>query len=54
VAPDGRPWLALERVDGAPITAFADAGRLAVDERLRLFAAVGCGDFAHCTIVTAI
>ncbi len=27
VAPDGRPWLALERVDGLPITAFADARR---------------------------
>ncbi len=52
VAPDGRPWLALERVDGAPITAFADAGRLAVDERLLLFAAVlGAVDFAHRNLI---
>ena len=36
-APDGRPYLAMEFVDGEPITAFADARRLSVEERLGLF-----------------
>jgi len=39
-APDGRPYLALEFVDGEPITAFADRRRLSVNERLALFEAV--------------
>ncbi|MDQ1349638.1 MAG: eukaryotic-like serine/threonine-protein kinase [Acidobacteriota bacterium] len=52
VAPDGRPWLALERVDGLPITTFADTKRLAVEERLHLFLAVlGAVDFAHRNLV---
>lgn len=37
VADDGRPYLVLERVDGQPITAYAEAHRLTVAERLRLF-----------------
>ena len=36
-APDGRPYLALEYVDGEPITAFADRRQLSVNERLALF-----------------
>ncbi|WP_412069845.1 protein kinase domain-containing protein [Rubrivirga sp. IMCC43871] len=36
-APDGRPYLALEYVDGEPITAYADRRRLGVDARLALF-----------------
>ncbi len=36
-APDGRPYLALEYVDGEPITDFADRRRLTVSERLVLF-----------------
>ncbi len=52
VAPDGRPWLALERVDGVPLTAFADARRLPVAERLRLFTSVlAAVDFAHRNLV---
>ncbi len=37
VTDDGRPYLVLERVDGQPITAHADARGLGVPERLRLF-----------------
>ncbi len=52
VAADGRPWLALERVDGVPLTAFADARCLPVAERLRLFTAVlAAADFAHRNLV---
>ena len=39
-ASDGRPYLALEYVDGEPITAYADRRRLSVNERLALFADV--------------
>lgn len=34
---DGRPYLVLERVDGEPVTAWADAHSLDVAARLRLF-----------------
>ncbi len=52
VAADGRPWLALERVDGVPITDFADSRRLPIEDRLRLFLAVlGAVDFAHRNLV---
>ena len=37
VTPDGRPYFAMEYVDGLPITEFCDAHRLGVRERLRLF-----------------
>ncbi|MEO0557957.1 MAG: serine/threonine-protein kinase [Bacteroidota bacterium] len=36
-ASDGRPYLALEYVDGEPITAYADRRRLSINERLELF-----------------
>ena len=36
-ASDGRPYLALEYVDGEPITAYADRRRLGVNERIALF-----------------
>ncbi|HYE58880.1 MAG TPA: serine/threonine-protein kinase, partial [Rhodothermales bacterium] len=36
-APDGRPYLAMEFVVGAPITGVCDARRMPVPERLRLF-----------------
>lgn len=38
---DGRPFLAMEYVDGLPIDRYCDERRLSVDERLRLFARVG-------------
>jgi eukaryotic-like serine/threonine-protein kinase len=34
---EGRPWLAMERVDGAPIDRHCRERRLGIDERLRLF-----------------
>ncbi|MEM7787630.1 MAG: serine/threonine-protein kinase [Bacteroidota bacterium] len=34
---DGRPFLVMERVEGEPITAYADARRLGVEARLDLF-----------------
>jgi eukaryotic-like serine/threonine-protein kinase len=40
LGPDGRSWLALELVDGEPITAYADRQRLSVPERLHLFQTV--------------
>lgn len=42
-APDGRPYFVMECVRGTPITAFADAERLATRERLELFLAVCAG-----------
>ena len=39
VAPDGRPFLVLQYVDGVPVTAYADTHRLTIAERLRLVAA---------------
>ena len=38
--PEGSAYLVMEYVDGSPITAHADAHRLTVDDRLRLFAVV--------------
>jgi eukaryotic-like serine/threonine-protein kinase len=40
IGPDGRSWLALELVDGEPITAYADRQRLSIPERLALFQTV--------------
>lgn len=40
VADDGRPWLAMEFVQGEPITTYCDQRRLGVNERLALFEAV--------------
>lgn len=40
VLPDGRPYLVMEYVDGASITAYSDRHRLSIRERLRLFTAV--------------
>ena len=37
---DGRPYFAMEYVDGVPITEYADSHRLTLRERLRLFAAM--------------
>ncbi|WP_181832652.1 serine/threonine-protein kinase [Bosea caraganae] len=45
-APDGRPYLAMEFVDGAPITTYCAAGRLGLKARLRLFQTV-CAAVAY-------
>ncbi|HYE95659.1 MAG TPA: serine/threonine-protein kinase, partial [Rubricoccaceae bacterium] len=45
-APDGRPFFAMELVDGQPLTAYADAHRLGLDARLRLFLQV-CAAVAY-------
>ncbi len=37
LADDGRPWFAMEYVDGEPIDVFCDARTLSVEARLRLF-----------------
>ena len=45
---DGLPYLAMEYVDGRPVTAFCDDARLDVAARLRLFATIcGAVHFAH-------
>src|SRR5829696_113804 len=41
IAPDGRPWFAMELVDGVPLTPYCDAHRLDIDPRLTLFLDVG-------------
>ncbi|MEO7794138.1 MAG: serine/threonine-protein kinase, partial [Thermoanaerobaculia bacterium] len=52
VAPDGRPWFAMERVDGLSITNFADGRGLDLEGRLRLLLAVADAvDFAHRSLV---
>jgi serine/threonine-protein kinase len=52
VAPDGRPWFALEFVRGAPITRWCDARRLAVRARVRLFLDVCAAvQYAHAQLV---
>jgi serine/threonine protein kinase/Tfp pilus assembly protein PilF len=48
----GRPWLAMEYVEGEPITTYADRRKLPVDARLRLFcAACGAVHYAHQRLV---
>lgn len=52
VAPDGRPYFVLERVDGAPITEHARLARLSIAARLRLVvAACDAVDSAHRQLV---
>lgn len=46
VAADGRPWFALEYVDGEPITGWCDAHRLDLHARVRLFLDV-CAAVQH-------
>ncbi len=50
--PDGRPWLAMEYVEGLPITEHAARGGLDVRARVRLMLAVaGAVQFAHARLV---
>ncbi len=52
VAPDGRPWFALEFVEGDTITRWCDAHRLGVRERVRLFLeACAAVQYAHSQLV---
>jgi len=51
-APDGRPWFAMELVEGVPITDFARDRALGIVERLRLMIEVAeVVDFAHRSLV---
>jgi len=52
VAPDGRPWFAMERVDGEPITVYARGRELTLAARLRLVIEVARAvDAAHRSLV---
>jgi serine/threonine-protein kinase len=52
VTGDGKPYLVMQFVGGAPITAWADARRLPVQERLKLFVTVcRAVQFAHANLV---
>ena len=49
---DGRPWFAMELVEGEPITAYCDGRRLPIDARLRLFRRVcDAVQYAHGNLV---
>ena len=51
-AEDGQPYLALEYVDGVPLTEYCDAHRLTIPERLLLFRQVlSAVEFAHAHLV---
>jgi len=51
-AADGQPYLALEYVDGDPITAYCDGARLAVRARIELFGQVlAAVQYAHVNLV---
>lgn len=52
VLPDGRPYLVMEQVDGAPITTWCSERRLGIRERMRLFEQVCAAvDHAHRNLV---
>src|SRR5690606_11886872 len=52
MAEDGRPYLVMEYIEGAPIDAYCDQRRLSVRERLRLFQKVAeVVHFAHRNLV---
>jgi eukaryotic-like serine/threonine-protein kinase len=52
IADDGRPYFAMERVEGLPIDRHCDHHRLSVEQRLRLFCDVARAlDFAHKRLV---
>ena len=40
VTEDGRPYFVMELVDGEPLTEFADANKLSIEDRIRLFVRV--------------
>ncbi|TVQ70343.1 MAG: serine/threonine protein kinase, partial [Balneolaceae bacterium] len=52
VTGDGRPWLAMEYVEGLPITGYCDAKKLSINERLDLFLQVcDAVQYAHQNLV---
>ncbi len=52
VTADGRPYLVMEYVDGAPITQWCDQQRLGIRERLQLFRQVcSAVQYAHANLV---
>ncbi|MCC6317181.1 MAG: serine/threonine protein kinase [Gemmatimonadaceae bacterium] len=52
ITADGRPWFAMEFVDGVPLTTYCDDRRLGVSERLRLFLQICAAvDHAHQRLV---
>ena len=52
VSEDGLPYLAMEYVDGQPITEYCDAHKLDIATRLRLFAQVlDAVQFAHASLI---
>ena len=52
VTPDGQPYLALEYVEGTPLTTYCDEHRLDLDARLRLFGQVlDAVQYAHSNLV---
>jgi len=46
VTEDGRPYFAMELVDGVPLTEYSDANKLSVEDRVRLFVRV-CNAVQH-------
>ena len=46
MTPDGRPYFAMELINGAPITQYCDARKLGIQERLTLFVQV-CNAVQH-------
>ncbi|MEO7057260.1 MAG: protein kinase [Caldimonas sp.] len=52
VTDTGQPWLALEYIEGAPITAWCDQRRLTIAERVRLFLQILVAvEHAHANLV---
>jgi len=52
VSDDGRPWFAMDRVEGEALDAWCDDRRLDVDDRLRLFLRVCDGvQYAHQNLI---
>ncbi|MEM7352249.1 MAG: serine/threonine-protein kinase, partial [Acidobacteriota bacterium] len=52
VSQDGRPYSAMERIEGQPITAYCDEHRLGIAGRLRLMETVACAvSYAHRNLV---
>ncbi|MGH7573646.1 MAG: protein kinase domain-containing protein [Longimicrobiales bacterium] len=52
IAEDGRPYVAMEHVEGKPITRYCDEHRLSIDERLALFCRVCLAvEYAHRNLI---